>query len=103
MPVSFVGRIMALGQWLCAAETLGSAPPGTPPADSPGPGLCDYFLREGHLPPPPDAPPAEPTVAARPTFLGWLLAPEGLPTQDAIPTPEHSPRAEGARHPRAES
>jgi hypothetical protein len=91
MPVSFLGRIMSRSRWLCAGESLRSVPPGPSPADPPGPGLCRFFLREDPLPPPSDAPPADPAVAARPAFWRWLL------------TSEQLPRAVGARPPRAES
>jgi len=89
--VSVLGRMVALGRWLCAGETLGSGPPESPSCDRPGPGLLPFFLREDHLPSPADAPPADPAAAARPSFWRWLLTPEPLP------------RADGARHPGAES
>lgn len=100
-------------RWLMAGETLGLAPPGSPPPTPTGPGLREFFLQPGRLPDSPpgppdppdqadpapriddrtsraDAPPADHTAAARPAFWRWLFTPERLPqaAADRHPDPE---------------
>lgn len=85
------GNIIARLRWLCAGEKLGPAPPGVLSADPANPGIREFFLKPGQLPPPDGKP-----VPARPSFLGWLLTPEQLPRAEAHPVAS-------ARPPRAES
>lgn len=89
--MSVPGRIISRLRWLCAGEKLGQAPPDPPRAGPEPPGLGEFFLKPGQLPPS-----AGKSLPDRPTFLGWLLTSEKLPRTEARP-------AAAARPPRAES
>lgn len=83
-------RPFAWVRWLVAGETLAQAPPDSPAATQPGPGLRRFFFGPDSLPDATDAPPPGPSSAARAPFWRWLLTPERLPqTGTAKP-----PRAE---------